>query len=453
MSSRSLQHPVAKRRRHSRTAFTLIEILVVMPIIAVLVSLLLPAVQMARESAARTQVQNNLRQIGIACHQYHDTNKTLPPGYTASGPWVDGATDTTPGWGWGTYLLPFLDQGNLYNSLDLTQPVESQTGIRSASGSSLCPSDQMPPNNAFAVKDGSGNHSRWPPFELCGLHGGGRIGRERRDRPRHLLPQQQDATHRHPRRHQQHHHDWREGVRQSTGTWAGTIDDAVIDRGVENPNPLTGQHNGPASELVLSHAHLNNALTDPDGGLDDFSSNHRQGSPCSLPTARFTSSGTSPVIRRVAVTRRTASPSRPWAHGPTAKSSPVPWRALATDLVIGPRCRTRGQAQSKMATKRHKKRKTRGDRSGPGAGSRGRFFSCLFVFLVAILSALPATVSISCIFSGQRRSRGRSTARPLPPRWTQEVGSMPVVETLSLLALCRLWCLEPPAGILPRPPR
>ena len=63
---------------------------------------------------------------------------------------------------------------------------------------------------------------------------------------------------------------------------------------------------------------------------------------------------------------------------------------------------TRRSHRGKMATKRHKKRKTRGDRSGPGAGSRGRFFSCLFVFLVAILSALPATVSISCIFSGQR---------------------------------------------------
>jgi prepilin-type N-terminal cleavage/methylation domain-containing protein len=127
----------------SRQALTLIELLVVVAIIAILIALLVPAVQGVRESAARAQCSNNLKQIGLAMHNYHDRNCALPPGYTSKDK-ADGS-DGGPGWGWAAYLLDDLEQGNLAHQLDLT------SGIHSAPDSVctqvlavyLCPSDSM----------------------------------------------------------------------------------------------------------------------------------------------------------------------------------------------------------------------------------------------------------------------------------------------------------------------
>src|SRR5688572_5215649 len=99
--------------RQRNAGFTLIELLVVIAIIAVLISLLLPAVQQAREAARQAQCRNNLKQMGLAFHNYHDAHQTFPPAYLADygNPAADPTTlDGPPGYAWGMLLLPYLDQ-------------------------------------------------------------------------------------------------------------------------------------------------------------------------------------------------------------------------------------------------------------------------------------------------------------------------------------------------------
>ncbi|MGD9858041.1 MAG: DUF1559 domain-containing protein, partial [Planctomycetaceae bacterium] len=112
-----------------RSGFTLIELLVVIAIIAILIALLLPAVQQAREAARRTQCRNNLKQIGLALHNYHDVFLCFPPGYlgTTTNCSMIRNRVTPPGvtpvvvaqgWGWGTFILPYLEQTAMYEAMN-----------------------------------------------------------------------------------------------------------------------------------------------------------------------------------------------------------------------------------------------------------------------------------------------------------------------------------------------
>src|SRR5579885_725901 len=105
------------QRSPRRPGFTLIELLVVIAIIAILIALLVPAVQKVREAAARTQCSNNLKQIGLALHNYHDQFKKLPTGSTN----INSSGATVNGVSWIVRVLPFLEQQALYNQFDVNQ--------------------------------------------------------------------------------------------------------------------------------------------------------------------------------------------------------------------------------------------------------------------------------------------------------------------------------------------
>ncbi|WP_339734227.1 DUF1559 domain-containing protein [uncultured Gimesia sp.] len=128
----------------TKKGFTLIELLVVIAIIAILIALLLPAVQQAREAARRTQCKNNLKQLGLALHNYYDVNKTFPPGWI----YHSGGGLGQNAWGWGTFILPYMDQAPLYNNMAPGTNTMAAISAIDTTGTLLpmwrCPTDAQP---------------------------------------------------------------------------------------------------------------------------------------------------------------------------------------------------------------------------------------------------------------------------------------------------------------------
>ena len=148
--------------RSRKSGFTLIELLVVIAIIAVLIALLLPAVQQAREAARRSQCKNNLKQLGLALHNYHDTYNKFPSGFVTNAwpsPASNAVTTELSCWSWGAMILPYIDQAPMYN---LIQPGTISLAANLAAGGAqatalttplpgfMCPSDTGPSLNDFS---------------------------------------------------------------------------------------------------------------------------------------------------------------------------------------------------------------------------------------------------------------------------------------------------------------
>src|SRR5579875_3993642 len=175
--------------RWVQRAFTLVELLVVIAILAVLIGLLLPAVQKVRETAARSQCLNNLKQLGLALHNYDSAIGHLPPAFSNTPPpaW-SGLPPYFFSWSALAMLNPFLEQTNIYNAMDLTQPIYmpsppydispgNQFAVQQVVKLFLCPSDQMRPvanpgdygvatlgPTNYAVCVGTGTTHGGPPF-------------------------------------------------------------------------------------------------------------------------------------------------------------------------------------------------------------------------------------------------------------------------------------------------
>lgn len=143
-------------RPRSQRGFTFVELIVVFALIAILVALLLPAVQQAREAARRTQCRNQLKQIGLALHGYSAMHRILPPGWVATREQTAFPTGNS-GFGWATFLLPHLDQIPLMEIIDFKQPLSAPSNHRAVAiilSTYFCPSSGAPAHVLLSTDSG-----------------------------------------------------------------------------------------------------------------------------------------------------------------------------------------------------------------------------------------------------------------------------------------------------------
>ncbi|WP_165070392.1 DUF1559 domain-containing protein [Paludisphaera rhizosphaerae] len=269
--------PASRCTTGSSRGFTLIELLVVISCIAVLIALLLPAVQAAREAARRVQCINNLKQLGLALHSYEGAHRVFPPGYISN--FLADGTDTGPGWGWAAMLLPQMEQAPLFNTINFLLAIETpsnQTCRLPLVGPYLCPSDTVKPTWWAMVRDASGI----PTQRICeiapanyigvygtsdpGIDGDGMFFRNSRIGVSDVTDGTAQTLAVGERSH-----------RLGEATWVGSVTNAVLfptdDDGVGYPRA----EGGPG--MILGHAGGRLGPGDPNGEVNQFHSLHPGG--------------------------------------------------------------------------------------------------------------------------------------------------------------------------------
>jgi prepilin-type N-terminal cleavage/methylation domain-containing protein/prepilin-type processing-associated H-X9-DG protein len=261
-----------------RRAFTLLELMVVLAIIGVLLGLMLPAVMKVRAVTNRVRCQNNLKQIGLASHAYHDSYGAFPPGYTAW-PSLD-PTSTSPGWGWASKLLPFLEQDSVHRLIHFDLPIEHPLNAEARNtriSLFICPADADVPAT-FGISNGSGQTIvQAAPLSYAGCWGGGELDE---------IPGPKEGI-----LYRNSHirlTDITDGTSNTTmigdrawshamAPWAGAIQRGLLLPGPMNPWRNTAPAVAPATQLVLAHSRTINDNYDKDGSLDDYFGNHPEG--------------------------------------------------------------------------------------------------------------------------------------------------------------------------------
>jgi prepilin-type N-terminal cleavage/methylation domain-containing protein len=276
-------------RRVQRPAFTLIELLVVIAIIGVLIGLLLPAVQKVREAANRMRCKNNLKQIGLALHGYHDAHGVFPPGYASNAPDSDG---TGPGWGWASFVLPNLEQDNLYRLIDFKLPVThaQHAAVRDASVRFLrCPSDtRQDPIRAADFTNAAGLTGNLARSNYVACYGNSPfLGEDATVPSDHLVVSGISGKGMFYRNSQTRIADVTDGLSNtlmvgersalnSMSTWVGVLPGASW-ASINDVANYGGPPSNLPTSLVLGHACRDHPPSTPNGVAEDFSSNHIQG--------------------------------------------------------------------------------------------------------------------------------------------------------------------------------
>jgi prepilin-type N-terminal cleavage/methylation domain-containing protein/prepilin-type processing-associated H-X9-DG protein len=261
-------------RKPGRRGFTLIELLVVIGVIAVLIALLLPAVQAAREVARRAQCVNNLKQIGSALHNYEGTHRAFPLGHASA--FTSDGTDTGPGWGWAAMLLPQMEQRPLYDTVNFGLPIESPSNLTSrlpTIGAYLRPADAVKPLWWAMVRNPIGISTQRicevAPSNYVGLYGTSDPGidgdgvffREASVGIRDITDGTAQTLAVGERSH-----------RLGEATWTGSVTNAVLfpvdNDGIGAPRAESGPG------MVLGHAGGRLGPGDPNGEVNQFYSTH-----------------------------------------------------------------------------------------------------------------------------------------------------------------------------------